>query len=209
MADLWGVLLAAGASHRFAADKRLHPLAGGVAMAVRAARTLLHAVPHSVAVVRAADREVADLLAAEGIGIVVNPRPDDGMGASLACGVRAAARATGWVIALADMPFIQAATVATVARAVGQSDVLAAPVFAGHRGHPVAFGRAYFADLVALTGDTGAREVLERHLERLTLIPVDDPGIHRDIDCPADLATRGTLPRRVAMGRMTSDWVAP
>jgi molybdenum cofactor cytidylyltransferase len=187
VSDLRGVLLAAGASTRFGSAKLLHPLEGGVPMAVLAARQLLRALPDSVAVVRPGDEELKARLSAEGIGIVVNPDADDGMGVSLACGVRATTQATGWVIALADMPFIQTETIVTVAHAIKRGCILAAPVYKGRRGHPVGFGRVFFAELVALSSDAGAREIIEQHKKHLVLIPVDDPGIDQDVDSLADL----------------------
>jgi molybdenum cofactor cytidylyltransferase len=156
-------------------------------MAVLAARRLLRALPDSIAVVRPGDEELKARLAAEGIGIVVNPEADEGMGVSIARGVRATTQATGWVIALADMPFIQTETIVTVAHTIKRGCILAAPIFKGRRGHPVGFGRVFFAELVALSSDTGARQIIEQHKKHLVLIPVDDPGIHQDVDSLADL----------------------
>ena len=110
-----------------------------------------------------------------------------GMGASLACGVKAAAEAAGWLIALADMPFLCSATVSAVAQALRAGALIAAPVWNGRRGHPVGFGRQCYPALAALQGDTGARELLAAHPDRITWVPCDDPGIVRDIDLPSDL----------------------
>ena len=76
-----------------------------------------------------------------------------------------------------------------VAQALRDGAPLAAPVQAGRRGHPVGFGREYYGELVALTGDTGARHILERDRSRIVLVPVDDPGILLDIDKPGDIDT--------------------
>jgi molybdenum cofactor cytidylyltransferase len=187
--DIRGVLLAAGAGRRFGGSKLLHPVEG-VPMAVRAARRLLGALPGSIAVVRFADEALARQLAAEGMRIVLNPHAGEGVGTSLACGVRATAEAAGWIIALADMPFIRAETIVQVARAVEGERSIAAPVLNGRRGHPVGFGRAYYAELTALAGDTGARALMARHRRHVTLVRVDDVGVHRDVDSVADLVRR-------------------
>ncbi len=114
-------------------------------------------------------------------------RADEGMGASLACGVQAAAAADGWIIALADMPWVATATIASVRDAIAGGALLAAPFHDGRRGHPVGFGRACYRELAALTGDEGARAVVMRHARELQRIDVDDPGVLRDVDTPADL----------------------
>ena len=182
-----GVLLAAGDSSRFGADKLLHPLPDGTPLAVLSARHLAAAVPRALAVVRTEEGPLARLLASEGLEIVACPRAAEGMGASLACGVAAAPEVAGWIITLADMPFVLPATIARVAAALAQGASIAAPVFHGRRGHPVGFGREFREELLALTGDIGARSILAVHPGKLTLVECDDHGILRDIDAPEDL----------------------
>jgi molybdenum cofactor cytidylyltransferase len=109
------------------------------------------------------------------------------MGVSLACGVMEAADADGWVIALADMPWIAPATIVAVADALKAGADIAAAAYQGRRAHPVGFARRHFAALSALTGDDGARSVVGAHLERLRMIHVDDDGVVRDVDTVADL----------------------
>jgi molybdenum cofactor cytidylyltransferase len=106
---------------------------------------------------------------------------------SLAEGVRAASDAHGWVVALADMPYIRPDTVRVIARALAEGAAIAAPAYRGARGHPVGFARRFFDELSALRGDAGARETLHAHPDWVTLYEVDDPGVLRDIDEPSDL----------------------
>jgi molybdenum cofactor cytidylyltransferase len=58
-------------------------------------------------------------------------------------------------------------------------------VFGGRRGHPVLFARALFAELAAVTGDTGARNLLDRLDAGLALIEAPDDGVLFDVDTPA------------------------
>jgi len=159
----------------------------GAPLATAAARTLRAAVGDVVAVVRAADsapqRELHALLRDEGCALQVCDRADEGMGASIACGVTGSAQADGWLIALADMPAISVATVQAIAKALADGAVTAAPAFQGQRGHPVGFAAALRAELAALEGDDGARAVLAAHPPRL--IDVDDAGVLYDVDTPA------------------------
>ena len=106
------------------------------------------------------------------------------MGASLACGVNASADADGWIVALADMPWIEPATIAAVARAIAEGVEIAAPSYRGQRGHPVGFSRRHHAALAALSGDQGARSILAANADRLTLIATSDAGAVRDVDRP-------------------------
>ncbi|MCL4799694.1 MAG: nucleotidyltransferase family protein, partial [Burkholderiales bacterium] len=61
----------------------------------------------------------------------------------------------------------------------------------GERGHPVGFAARYGAELAALAGDAGAREILRRDRGLVELIEVDDPGVLRDVDTRADLEGEG------------------
>ena len=119
-ARLVGVLLAAGRGERFGGGKLVAPLPGtGVAVGVAALRNLRAALPDVVAVVRPGDDVLAGVLAAEGARVVRAERAAEGMGASLAAGVDAAGAADGYVVALADMPWIAPATMARIARCIG------------------------------------------------------------------------------------------
>lgn len=188
-----GVLLAAGASTRFGANKLLHCLPDGIPIVVAAARTLLAALPSSVVVVRAEDDPVARVLAPLGIAVVPCLRSGEGMGSSLACGVTATSEARGWVVALADMPWIQPATIARVAQALRDGAMIAAPAYLGQRGHPVGFSNSLRAHLVSLRGETGARTVVSEYQASLTLLESDDPAIVADIDVVSDLQPRGKM----------------
>ena len=119
------------------------------------------------------------------VGRCANAR--DGMGASLACGVEAASDAKGWVVALADMPWIAPETIARVAAAIKAGATVAAPFMRGERGHPVGFARSCYAELAALSGDAGAKAIVAAHRESLMRIDVDDAGTTRDVDSPTDL----------------------
>ena len=181
-----GVLLAAGSGTRFGGNKLLTRLPDGTAIGVAAARHLVRALPHSIAVLRPGDEVLEQLLTADGLRTVINPNAAAGMGTSLACGV-AAVEADGWVIALADMPAIQPATIQAVAEALVAGAPLAAPVYHGQRGHPIGFARRFHAALTALTGDRGGRDILAQHSDELRLIEVDDPGVLVDIDHATDI----------------------
>jgi molybdenum cofactor cytidylyltransferase len=182
-----GILLAAGRGSRFGNNKLLHPLRDGTPVAVAAARHLVSVLPESLAVIRPGEEELARLLAAEGLELTVNQQAERGIGDSLACGVAAVAQAEGWVIALGDMPFIQPATIEGIVDLLKQGAWLAAPEYAGKRGHPVGFGQVLRAELEALQGDTGARRLLQRYARDLQYLRVADPGVLQDIDTLLDI----------------------
>jgi len=191
-AGVRGILLAAGYSKRFGSNKLLQALPAGAPDAgtpigLAAAKHLLEALPDSIAVVRPRAQKLGKILRDAGCNTVVCKNASEGMGTSLAAGVRATSDATGWIVALADMPFIRSETVRTVARAISEGAAIAAPVYRGERGHPVGFARRFLDELSSLHGDDGARQFIKQHPEWVKLLEVDDPGTVRDIDEPSDL----------------------
>ena|GEM_PF-10184 len=195
--EIVGILLAAGRGRRFdpggARDKLLQALPNGDAVAVASAKNLLAALPRVLAVVRPGADRLAAQLAALGCEVTVCADADSGMAASLAHAVARARAAPGWLLALADMPYVRPDTLRALARALGDGADIAAPLHLGRRGNPVAFGRRHLARLLALRGDQGARAILKDH--PVTDVAVDDAGVTQDIDTPADLAWPDLAPQ--------------
>lgn len=126
-----------------------------------------------------------------GADVFIRPAPDwaEGMAASLRTGVAALApQAEGVCVFLGDMPLVPMALCGALVAAAEQAGYAARPRFEGRPGHPVAFTRAAFADLLALTGDQGATALLKARPEAVAYCDTADSGVLLDIDTPADLS---------------------
>lgn len=190
---LRGILLAAGASRRFGANKLLHPLPAtggeaGVPVALASARKLLSVLPDTLAVLRPGADQLAALLASAGCQTTVCARADEGMGCSLAHAIGQSTAWDGWVIALADMPFLHPQSIAAVADALAEGAGIVLPTWQGEKGHPVGFSKEFGDALTRLGGDAGARAIVQAHPRAVRRLLLDDPGIVRDVDTPADLS---------------------
>ena len=178
-------------SSRFGSDKLLARHSGerGDLIGARSARHLIAGAGNALAIIPTGAAQLRRSLEEAGCEILESPDTVRGLGASIAAGVAASADAEGWIVALGDMPFVEAATIAAVYRRIADGAPIAAPVLraSGQRGHPVGFARALRAELAAIDGDEGARAVIARHRATIVSIEVDDPGIVRDIDTPSDL----------------------
>ena len=185
-----GILLAAGRGRRFdplgQRNKLLQTLPGGEPVVAASARTLLAVLPRVIAVVPTDDGGVGERLRALGVEVTECLDADSGMAASLVHAIRhSLPDARAWLVALGDMPFVAPRTVQALLDALADGADIAAPVHAGRRGNPVAFGAVHLPALLALEGEYGARALLRSMPVRE--VAVDDPGIVRDIDTPADL----------------------
>jgi molybdenum cofactor cytidylyltransferase len=187
------VVLAAGESRRWGRDNKLLAPVGDQSMVRRpmvrrtveavlqsGARPVIVATGHQPRLVRAALKGL-DVSFCHAAGFA------EGMSASLKAGIAAVPPdCAGVLICLGDMPFVAPAT---LDRLIGAYDPHAGwmalvPTYDGQRGNPVLLGRPLFAEIMRLTGDKGARPLFAAIPERVAEIPVDDPGILRDLDRP-------------------------
>lgn len=187
-----GILLAAGFSRRFgSADKLLQLLPDGRPIALASAESLIKAMPNSIAVLRPRNEELANLLQDAGFEVVFCKENEQEMADSLAAAMRFSANleasSDGFVIALADMPYIAPATISAVVNKLNDGASIVIPTYQGQRGHPVGFSAKFRSELENLHGDEGARSIIQRYPDEVHLLSCDDAGILADIDTPADL----------------------
>jgi molybdenum cofactor cytidylyltransferase len=187
------LLLAAGLGRRFGGPKLTQELRGKplVRWSADALRTALGAANPLVVVVPPAPRSHDIELALAGLAarFVVNPDPEAGMGASLACGIAALEESVeAALIALGDEPALSPAWVERVVARYREGGVaIVAPTFQGVRGHPVLFARGVFPELRPLGGDAGARQVVDRDAARVAVVELGEPKT-ADVDTAEDLA---------------------
>jgi molybdenum cofactor cytidylyltransferase len=190
------LVLAAGLGSRFGGGKLTAPFGGGVLLD-GALATAFAAPVRSVTLVTGAEAakvaSAAQTFAARAgqaarLRIVHAADFAEGMGASLRAGAAALpADCEGAFVFLGDMPRAPVAVLAPMAEAVRAGAPAAAPQFGGRRGNPVLVGRALIPQLLTLTGDAGAREILRGLGERLALVESPDDGVLFDVDVRSDL----------------------
>jgi molybdenum cofactor cytidylyltransferase len=197
MPDVAALVLAAGRATRYraaggpeptklVAEYRGEPLARWAARAALAsrARPVIVVTGHARAEVEAA-------LSGLDLRFAHNPDFAEGLATSLRAGVAALpAETAGALILLGDMPEVSAATAdALIAAFEAKPEALAAvALYGGRRGNPVLLGRGLFDEVARLTGDEGARGLLQGlPPERIAAVEVAEAGVVRDVDRPEDL----------------------
>jgi len=188
---LYAIVLAAGKSTRFGSTKQVARYRGE-ALVSRAVRLAEAACGSRTLLVTGNDWQRVHAASAPLLGFLVrNDDYADGLASSIACGVRAVrASATAVLVLLADQPLIDASYIERLVaawRAHGRR--LACSRYGASLGPPSIFPRDSFGDLEALRGDRGARQILDAHVDELTVI--DCPAGGADVDTPADLAAIG------------------
>ena len=134
-------------------------------------------------------KSVATAVAGLGPRLTHNVDYRSGMGSSLANGIAAVSQGVdAALICLGDMPRVRPDTIKRIVAAFApwEQKEICVPVKNSRRGHPVLFGRRFFPDLRALTGDVGARGLIDAFPARVAEVAVDDGGIFADYDTPED-----------------------
>jgi len=185
------VVLAAGHSSRMGDNKLLVEL-DGQPLIRHAVRAALASRAHPVVVVTGnqAERVRAALT---GLDVVFAHNSDfaSGMASSLRTGVMAVPNAAAAMICLGDMPRVTAMHLDQLIAAFGEAGddgTIIVPTCERKRGNPVVWGRDHFGEIGELSGDVGARSLIERHASRVRTVAIDDPAILVDVDTPDALA---------------------
>ena len=144
-------------------------------------------VDDAVVVVPPEHQALAAALAGLAVRFAVNLNPEAGQGTSIAAGIAAVSRdAEAALIALGDQPRLPAAVIPGLIAAFRRGGkAIAAPRYRGSQGNPVLFGPQVFSELRALSGDRGARSVIEREAGRVGWVDFD-LAMPEDIDTPED-----------------------
>lgn len=189
-ARIIGVLLAAGAGSRFGGDK-LEAFLGGMMIGEHSARALAACQCNwHVAVCGDGDSPLVSMFERLGFARIVNVRPEAGLAHSLSLGARQAMdrEAEAMLVCLGDMPFVTTAHLDRLITAFGSAEGQACIASQNDqiRMPPAIFPKSRFPELLALTGDRGARLLLRDAIG----VPTD-PLLLGDIDTPGDLAALG------------------
>lgn len=188
MKDWSALILAGGAGRRFGGGKLLADLAGTPVIR-RVVESVSGAGFGEVVIVTGAE-DAALRASLEGFDcrIVHAANWTEGMAATLRKGTGAlAGRSQGVCLFLGDMPLVPVTLCPELIERAQLAGYAARPKVGGEPGHPVAFTRAAFADLLALTGDRGATALLRARAD-VAYLETNDPGALLDIDTPGDLA---------------------
>ena len=189
-----GIVLAAGASHRFGQNKLLIPL-GGHAVLYHALQAALTAPLDPVILVLGYECDKAlqaleELRGSPKLRVLKNSHWAQGRAESLKLGLAAVpAHAPGAVVLLGDMPLVTPALIARVAQAFLRAHTLCFPIYRGLPGRPVVIPRELFGEFAQLSGDASGLPILQKYWERaikLELAPDEEPT-QWDIDTPEDL----------------------
>ena len=187
------VILAAGESRRMGKQNKLLLPVGGEAMLVKLVKSVCASDVGQVLVVIGHEAEKIRLeLNNFPLSFVYNPNFSEGMTTSIKFGVKEVSPdSDGFLICLADMPFINTSEISKLIHAYVQNRIkekrlIVAPVFQGHRGNPVLFSSEFRNDILEHKKESGCKGVIINNSESVKEIEMDDDNMLLDVDTLED-----------------------
>lgn len=183
--DVGAIVLAAGQAKRMGALKQLLPWHGTTIIEQVVDCVTTSGITEVVVVVGHHAREVSERLAEKPVRVVANTDYEKGIASSLVCGLKAlSGSCRGIMVVLGDQPTLERETLRRLIAAFSKHVSIVVPVFKGQPGNPVIFPASYRREMLTLTGDRGARPVVDAHPEDVVTVEVDTDSVLRDIDDP-------------------------
>lgn len=182
------IILAAGSSSRMGQPKQ-QLLYKGATLLANAVKAAGHSKANQVIVVLGANAEqIQNDLAVEPVQKVLNNDWQQGMASSIHAGIKAlqteGQQVKSAILMLCDQPFVSTDLLNRMIAAQVDEESIIACAYQDTLGAPVLFGNAYFADLLALKGQEGAKKLLMKHHQQVIAIQFPEGRI--DIDTPED-----------------------
>lgn len=185
---IWAVILAAGESKRMARPKLLLPLAGKTIIEKVVAEVISSKVDNTLLVLGAHSEKIIEKMINLPVSTIVNSQFSQGMLSSVQLGFRSLPQGTrAAVVLLGDQPSVSRTVIDDVIRAYEESGKgIVLPTYKKERGHPVLIDLKFRGEIEKLAPDVGLRGVVYSHPEDICEVPVENPGILKDIDTLED-----------------------
>jgi molybdenum cofactor cytidylyltransferase len=187
-----GIILAAGASTRFGRPKQLLQLKGRCLLERVLDAALDSELNRIILVLGCAHQKIRQVLAEKlrhaRLQIEVNPHYQKGQSHSLRLGLsRVIDTFPAVMFLLADQPLVDVATLNLMLDKfwLAGKDICV-PVYRGKRGSPCIFGKNLYPQIMKITGDIGARQIIKSHPKQVLEIEIKNPLFFLDVDTPED-----------------------
>ncbi|MBV9247630.1 MAG: molybdopterin-binding/glycosyltransferase family 2 protein [Acetobacteraceae bacterium] len=193
------IVLAAGRSRRMAPhNKLLIADRTGKPMIARVVDNVLSSKARPILVVTGHQADqIEHALGGRPVRYVHAPTYAEGLSASLKAGITAVPpECAAALVCLGDMPLVNGRMIDRLLSAYDSDEgrLIVLPTFHGKQGNPMLWDRRYFPEILGITGDSGARFLIGKHMEVVAEVEMADDAVLRDFDTTESLST---LPQRL------------
>lgn len=181
------IMLAAGNSCRFGANKLMHEI-NGMPMYLRTLENLRKAgaeIGNCKIIIVTQYEEIIARAKELGIEVRINPQPERGISSSMQTGLAAAVESDACLFCVADQPWLTSETIVKlVHKFQSEQKGMACTVHGEKTGNPCIFSQKYYQELMEITGDRGGKQIIKKYPEDVAYLFVGDARELQDVDVP-------------------------
>ena len=178
------ILLAAGQSKRMNGENKLTKEIQGIPLIKYSVKNILDSSIDELIVVLGHQKEIIEKLIErnEKIKLVFNQNFKSGMASSIKVGLNYLSEKTdAFFVCLGDMPMVNSDVYNQIIKSKGQKEIIV-PTYEKQQGNPVLFAKSMKEKIMDISGDVGAKKILELNKEKIFYLPIDDSGVVLDFN---------------------------
>ena len=182
------ILLAAGKSKRMNGENKLTKKIQGIPLIKLSVKNILASSINELIVVLGHQKEIIEKLIDrnEKLKFVFNKDFENGMSSSIKTGVNNLSEKTeAFFICLGDMPMINHDIYNQLIKSKDNKEIIV-PTYKRQQGNPVLFAKTMKEKIMDITGDVGAKKILELNKDKILSLEISDQGITRGFDTQDD-----------------------
>tara|TARA_B100001123_G_scaffold39884_1_gene41088 strand:- start:1752 stop:2336 length:585 start_codon:yes stop_codon:yes gene_type:complete len=185
------ILLAAGQSKRMNGENKLVKEIQGIPLIKFSVKNILASSVDQLIIVLGHQREIIEKLIDkhEKIKFIFNKDFETGMSSSIKAGLSHLSKNTeAFFISLGDMPMVNSNIYNQLIKYRNQKDIIV-PTYRSQQGNPVLFNKSMKSEIMSISGDVGAKKILEINKDKILNLKINDQGITKDFNTKENFIT--------------------
>ena len=178
------ILLAAGQSKRMVGENKLAKKIQGVPLIKHSVKNILASSVDELIIVLGYKKEIIEKLIDKSgkIKFIFNKDFESGMASSIKTGLNSLSEKTeSFFICLGDMPMVGHGVYNQLIKSKDNKEIIV-PIYKGQQGNPVLFNKSMKEKIMGITGDVGAKKILELNKDKILNIETNDQSVVKDFN---------------------------
>ena len=178
------ILLAAGQSKRMNGENKLSKEIQGIPLIKHSVKNILASSIDELIIVLGHQKETIEKLVNknEKIKFVFNKDFESGIASSIKTGLNNLSEKTeAFFICLGDMPMVNLNIYNQLIKSINNK-VIIVPTYKGQQGNPVLFAKSMKEKIINISGDVGAKKILELNKDKILNLEINDQCVTKDFN---------------------------
>ena len=185
------ILLAAGQSKRMVSENKLTKKIQGVPLIKHSVKNILASSINELIIVLGHQREIIEKLIDknEKIKFIFNKDFESGMASSIKTGLDNLSEKTeAFFICLGDMPKVSHDIYDQLIKSKDNKEIIV-PTYKRQQGNPVLFNKSMKEKVIDISGDIGAKKILELNKDKILNLEINDQNITKGFNTQGDFSS--------------------